>query len=185
MSIALQTESDPAPGFFVSTTSTTNPGQAADDQQAKYLDADRTPYAVIPGNLVRRNVLRKGGIGWAWNPQSDRTASGVFGDTQSRFGEISVAFAQSIEKGAISPITPQALASGVVPWPYGRRPNGDVRLTNSPRGPVVFVYFSTPPDPSLTNFEPATIDAAAQVLVQRAGGIEVLKQCLRPLLQAR
>jgi hypothetical protein len=184
--IALQGERDPAPGFFVSTTATTNLAAAAEDEQARYLDADRIPYAVIPGDLVRRSILRKGGIAWAWNPQSDLTAAGVFGDTQNKFGEISVAFAQKLEKGASTPITPDALTGrGVVPWPYGRKPSGDVRLKNSPAGPVVFVYFSALPNPALPNFEASTIEMAARLSADKLGGAEVLKECLRPLLRRR
>jgi hypothetical protein len=184
--IPLQAANDPAPGFFVSTTAARSPGSGAEDRPSTYIDADRTPYAVVPGSLVSRNVLRKGGIAWAWNPQSDRASSGVIGDSQSKFGEISVAFAQQLEKGVITPIKPRDLESGgAVPWPYQREQNGNVRLRSSPRGPAVFVYFSAAPDPALSNYEAASIAAAARTLVQRFGGPDALKRCLRPLVTAR
>jgi hypothetical protein len=181
--IPLQTENDPAPGFFVSVTSSNSPGKTKEDQQARYLDADRIPYAVVPGALVAGHALEKGGIAWVWKPQTGLTAAGVVGDTQTRFGEISVALAQKLETGAITPITLKALlGSGPIPWPYRRTPSGKVRVKNSPGGPVVLVYFSTPPDPPLPNFEVSTINATAEVLLARFGGAEVLKHCLGRLL---
>jgi hypothetical protein len=124
-------------------------------------------------------------VAWAWNPQSTRTAAAVFGDTQSKFGEISIAFAQELQKGAINPITPSALApGGAVPWPYGRKASGDVRLVSSPSGPVVFVYFSALPTPALSNFDAPAINTSVQGLVNTLGGTESLKQCLGSLLRS-
>jgi hypothetical protein len=178
--IPVQGTNDPAPGFFISVTSATNPGVARNDSQAKYLDSDRTPYTVIPRTLVNQKLLPRGGIAWAWNPKSNRSAAAVFGDTQSKFGEISVAFAQRIEKGAIDPISPAALnGSATIPWPYGKRASGDVRLNRSPSGPVVFVYFSQAPAPPMAQYNTATIDAAAEALLRSFGGSDQLKECLR------
>lgn len=183
--IPRQGEGDPAPGFFVSMTSATNPGVASNASQAKYLDSDRTPYAVIPAALVQKKLLPRVGVAWAWNPKSDRTAAAVFGDTQSKFGEISVAFAQRLERGRIDPISAAALALGAseLPWPYGKRRTGEVRLTGSPTGPVFFVYFSQPPVPQMPNYDPATIDAAADTPLRAFAGPDGLKACLKPLLQ--
>ena len=182
--IPRQGPADPAPGFFISTTSAYNPGVFADDSQAKYLNSDRTPYAVIPRDLVSRHLLPRAGVTWAWNPKSDRTAAAVFGDTQSKFGEISVAFAQKLEKGEIRDISPAAVAGQAeVPWPYGVRRTGEVRLMHSPSAPVVFVYFSQSPTPALAAYDPDAIEAAAANLLQRVGGPDLLKECLKPLLQ--
>jgi hypothetical protein len=182
--IPLQGPADPATGFFISTTAAYNPGAFADDKQAKYLDSDRTAYAVIPRDLVSRHVLPRNGIAWAWNPKSNHTAAAVFGDTQNKFGEISVAFAQRLEKGTIDAISPAALkGQSPAPWPYGFRRTGEVRLLHSPGAPAVFVYFSTPPAPALTAYDPNAIDAAAANLLQRVGGADHWKQCLIPLLK--
>ncbi len=182
--IPLQGANEPAPGFFISTTSTTNPGVFTGDTQARYLNSDATPYAVIPSTLVRRGLLpKKGGIAWAWNPKTGRTASAVFGDTQSKFGEISIAFAQKLEKGEIRAISPSALSgNGEIPWPYGKRRTGEVRLMHSPSAPVALLYFSQPPAPELPSFDPQNLETAAAALLQRTGGPDRMQSCLKAVL---
>ena len=168
----------------MSTTSTTNPGSFANDQQARYLDSDRTPYTVVPGRLVSDKVLLSGGVAWAWNPRSEHISAGVIGDTQNKFGEVSVAFAQRLEKGTITPITPSQLQRGqVVPWPYARSKDGLVRLQHSPKGPNMFVYFSRLPDPPMPVYTTETIEeAATSAVIQHFGSTESLKTCLRPIV---
>jgi hypothetical protein len=181
--IPRQGRDDPAPGFFISTTATHNPGVFADDRQAKYLNSDRIPYAVVPQELVAQKLLPRTGIAWAWNPKSDRSAAGVFGDTQSKFGEISVAFAQKLEQGQIHVISPAAFAgASAIPWPYGRKKTGAIRLTHSPSAPVVFVYLSQSPTPALSTYDPEAIATAVTRLLQRFGGSDRLKECVQPLL---
>jgi hypothetical protein len=178
-----QGEGDPAPGFFISMTAAANPGRAPEDSQHRYLDSDRTPYVVIPGALVRSKSLPASGVAWAWNPKSNRSAAAVFGDTQSKFGEISVAFAQKIEKGRMDPIASSALTGeSPIPWPYGKRSTGEVRLIGSPTGPVVFVYFSQAPSPRLASYDPDTIESATAAFLRRFGGPDHLQSCLKPLL---
>jgi len=181
--IPRQGQDDPAPGFFVSITAARNPGRAPEDSQRRYLDSDRTPYVVIPGALVRSKSLPASGLAWAWNPKSNRSAAAVFGDTQSKFGEISVAFAQKIEKGRIDPITPSALTGeSPIPWPYGKRSTGEVRLTGSPSGPVVLVYFSQALSAPLASYDSDTIESATAPFLQRLGGSH-LQSCLKLLLR--
>ncbi|MEP7367492.1 MAG: hypothetical protein ABI972_29895, partial [Acidobacteriota bacterium] len=94
-----------------------------------------------------------------------------------------IALGQKLEKGAVTPITPPGMmGEASLPWPYGKRPTGEVRLRNSPSGPVAFVYFSTQPEPALPNFEAATIESSVNDLIRKLGGEELLKSCLRPLL---
>lgn len=182
--IPRQGQDDPAPGFFVSMTAGRNPGQAPEDSQRRYLDSDRTPYVVIPGALVRSKSLPASGVAWAWNPKTNRAAAAVFGDTQSKFGEISIAFAQKIEKGRIDPIPPSALTGeSPLPWPYGKRSTGEVRLMRSPAGPVLFVYFSQAPSPPLASHDPDTIESVTAAFLQRFGGPDRLQSCLKPLLR--
>ncbi len=182
--IPRQGSGDIAPGFFISTTSAHNPGRTGEASQATYLDSDRTPYAVIPSALVKNKSLPRTGVAWAWNPRSNRTAAAVFGDQQSKFGEISVAFAQQLEKGRIDAISPSSLTGeSAIPWPYGKKPTGEVRLTASPSGPVVLVYFSQPPAPALAAYDPETIQRAVETLLERFGGPGRMESCLKPLLQ--
>lgn len=181
--IPRQDANDPAPGFFISLTAAHNPGVLSDKSQAKYLDSDRTPYAVVPSELVSRKLLPRIGIAWAWNPKSGRTAAGVFGDTQHKFGEISIAFAQELEMGRIDPIAPASLSgTSAIPWPYGKTSTGDVRLRHSPSTPVVLVYFSKTPAPALADYHPNTIDSAAKRLLDDAGSLSEFEKCLTPLL---
>jgi hypothetical protein len=173
--IPRQPASAAAPGFFVSTTALTNPGFQNDDQR-RYFDADKVSYVVVPGVLVRKRDLHAGGIAWAWNPRTGRRAAAVIGDTQSKFGEVSVALAQLIEKGRLDPIPLEAVTgSAAAPWPYARTKSGRVRLVGNPKGPVVFVYFSNPP-------ATASADSAAAILLNSIGGEDHLKACLKPHL---
>ena len=182
--IPRQGKDDIAPGFFISTTSAHNPGHAGEGSQATYLDSDRTPYAVIPSALVKNKSLPRTGVAWAWNPRSNRTAAAVFGDQQSKFGEISVALAQKLEKDRIDAISPSSLTGeSAIPWPYGRKPTGEVRLTGSPSGPVVLVYFYQPPSPALAAYDPETIQRAVETLLEGFGGPGGMQSCLKPLLQ--
>jgi hypothetical protein len=172
-----------APGFFVSTTSVVNPEVKDNNKQARYINSDTIPYVVVPGTLLVANELPRGGVAWAWNEKTKRTATGLFGDTQSQFGEVSIAFAQKLEKGTITPITTAAMnGDGALPWPYGRK-NGKVGLTASPSAPVVFVYFSQRPSPALTKFTPEAIEAATVAALQAFGGPDKFTNCLKPLLQ--
>ena len=181
--IPRQGAQDPAQGFFISLTAAHNPGVSNDRSQAKYLDSDRTPYAVVPAELVARRALPRGGIAWGWNPQSGRTGAAVFGDTQHKFGEISIAFAQELEKGEISPIAPAALSgAAAIPWPYGKTKAGEVRLLHSPSTPLIFVYFAKPPATVLSRDSPDAISGAAVELINQNGGRAQLEQCLRGLV---
>lgn len=182
--IPRQRQDDPAPGFFISTTSTLNPGQLDQGNQRRYLNADTTPYAVVPGHLLKNGALSRGGLVFAWNPQSRKAGYGIVGDSQNKFGEISVAFAQTIALGEVNPISPSAVSgTGSVPWPYGRRPNSEVRVSNAPKGPVVFVYFSKRHSPTLSSYTVDQIGNAGAQVLSSVGGVEAFGDCLRKLLK--
>ena len=47
---AVQGDDDPAPGFFVSTTSLEDTSKASTDP-ARYVDSERIPFIVLPGHM--------------------------------------------------------------------------------------------------------------------------------------
>jgi hypothetical protein len=176
--IPVQGASDPAPGFFISTTARQVPGAAALPESQRYLNADAIPYVVVPTSLVTTGPLRRGGLAWVWNTAKGHTAPAVMGDVQSAFGEGSAALAQLVESGQLSPLSPALLnGTGPVPAPYVRS-GGKVKLSLNPKGPLVFVYFDGVPAPALPDYRPATLVAAVDLVLARFGGAEGLKTCL-------
>jgi hypothetical protein len=182
--IPLQQAGDPAPGFFISTTASQVPGAARLPEAQRYLNADAIPYVVVPGTLVSRGPLRRGGLAWVWNPGKDHVAPAVAGDVQSAFGEGSVALAQLLDTGRLTPLTPDMLTgTGAVPAPYVRS-GGRVRVSLNPRGPLVFVYFDGAPAPALADYRPETLNAAVDRVLAKFGGVDAFKACLAPKLKA-
>lgn len=178
--IPVQSANDPAPGFFISTTAGQVPGAATLRESQRYLNADAIPYVVVPKNLVTGGSLRRGGLAWVWNTAKGHTAPAVMGDVQLAFGEGSVALAQLVESGQLSPLSIAMLnGTGPVPPPY-LRTNGKVKVSLNPKGPLVFVYFDGAPAPALRDYLPETLGAAVDRVLARFGGAEGLKQCLAP-----
>jgi hypothetical protein len=97
----VQTATDAAPGYFVSTTTLTNP---AFPRQASghYIDASTIPFIVMPGgrfrNFTSAKPLRLGDVGVAYNRQNGKLCFAQFADTgpAGKIGEGSIALAAAL-----------------------------------------------------------------------------------------
>jgi hypothetical protein len=108
----VQTATDPAPGYFVSTTTLTNPGFPA-QQPAHYIDASTIPYIVMPGrrykSFTSKKPLRLGDLGAAYYRRNGKMCFVQFADTgpAGKIGEGSIALATALG------INPSAKNGGV------------------------------------------------------------------------
>jgi hypothetical protein len=183
-SIPVQTASDPAPGFFISTTGFANPdaSQPAHSQR-HFISADTIPYVVVPGKLIGpgKDFPSKPTPAWAWSLATNNESSAVTGDVQSKFGEGSVALAQVLQTGAITPITSEQLLTGSSikpPFPYVSR-GGAVRVSNAPTGTIIFVYFSH--SPAVPDVSVPTLNNSVESAFKMFGGKDKFKTCLKQL----
>lgn len=182
-SIPTQLEDDPGPGFFISSTAFSNPDHTLKGAR-RYIDADTVPYVVIPGKLVghAKEFPGQPSPAWAWSLKTGNESAAVTGDTQSHFGEGSVALVQALETGAITPVTAELILgdkAAPVPFPYKRRPNGAVRATTGASGTIIFVYFTKAK--GVRDLSQDTIKAATKEAFDGFGGEALLKDCIRKL----
>ncbi len=91
----IQKEGDPAPGFYISTTSLQDKTKAATDP-LRYVDSASIPYIVLPGNARFGATLSDFCI--VYNPTNKQLCGGVFADTgpKNQIGEASIAMANGV-----------------------------------------------------------------------------------------
>jgi hypothetical protein len=181
--IPIQAGSDPAPGFFISTTSFSDPTHP-EKSQRHYIDADIVPYVVVPGKLVGKGKDFSTGLtpAWAWNIGTDYESPAVVGDTGSSFGEGSVALAQVLQNNAIVPlVVDQILGSKThaVPFPYVRARTGAVRASSGATGTIIFVYFTNAP--GVPNLSDQSLRQATVGAFKALGGEANVKACVAKL----
>jgi hypothetical protein len=180
--IPMQYATDPAPGFFISSTSFDDPRNRG--KHMHYIDADVVPYVVVPGSLVGRGKDFPGHptAAWAWSTRTGFESPAVIGDTQSHFGEGSVALVQALEKNSINPIKPtQVLGTGTdaLPFPYVKK-NGAIRATSGATDTIVFLYFTK--GAAVIDLSNEGIAAAATKAFNVLGGHNSMKTCLMDLV---
>jgi hypothetical protein len=158
----IQGETDPKPGYFVSTTALKQPGEKVRTPQAQ-LDSNTVPFAVIPGTWQRSGTPgpKLGDFGVAYRRSNGKLAYFVIGDTgpKNKLGEGSVALHQAL----------------------GNDPFMDrfgVRRARKGIGDRDVVYLLFPNSAhSGQKFDTAMIDRLAGEQLQAFGGIERLKEC--------
>ncbi|MGV3633082.1 MAG: glycoside hydrolase family 75 protein [Pseudorhodoplanes sp.] len=97
----VQSETDPAPGYYVSTTALTNP-TSDPSKPTRFIDAATIPYAVCPGrrysSFSTGRILRLGDVGVAYNTRNGRLSYVQFGETgpATKIGEGSIALAERL-----------------------------------------------------------------------------------------
>ena len=163
----VQQEGDPRPGYYVSTTTLTQPGVPKNTQQA-YLDSNEIPFIVIPGHWRRDQFrgMRLGDFAVVMRKSTGATSFAVVGDVGPRrkLGEGSVALHEALGND-----------------PFVERPDGNIRAYGG-IGPhdVVYMIFpgSRKPGASMTK---ALIDAEGGKQLARFGGETRLRACAETL----
>jgi Fungal chitosanase of glycosyl hydrolase group 75 len=99
----IQNSSDPAPGFYVSTTSLEDPRQAVTNP-SRYVDATKIPYIVIPGGELGRARLGHPTI--VLDVLTGSRVKGIVADAgpRDKIGEASMFLAAAIMDQQISPL---------------------------------------------------------------------------------
>lgn len=158
----IQGDTDPKPGFFVSTTALKQPGQNPRAPQAQ-LDSNTIPFAVIPGTWQRSGQPgpRLGDFGVAYRPSNGKLSYFVIGDTgpRNKLGEGSVALHQALGND-----------------PFMRR-NGVRRARKGIAGrDVIYLLFPNSAQ-SDQRFDTESIERSAKPFLERFGGLERIKEC--------
>jgi hypothetical protein len=97
-----QTQGDPAPGYYVSKTSLTNPA-FPERSPAHWVDAATIPFIVLPGGrftqFTSQKVLRMGDLGVAYNRDNGKMCFAIFADggPATKIGEASIALAAALD----------------------------------------------------------------------------------------
>jgi hypothetical protein len=93
----IQGPSDPAPGFYVSTTSLFDASKRITDPQ-RYVDASRVPYVVIPPLLRKRGWVQLGDMAIVVDLATGREAYAIIADIgpSDKLGEGSLALAAAL-----------------------------------------------------------------------------------------
>ena len=94
----IQGPSDPAPGFFVATTSLEDKTKAVTDPR-RYVDSEVIPYIVLPPTLIGSGKARLGDFAVVINRKKSKSSFAIFADIgpRTKLGEGSIALAKALE----------------------------------------------------------------------------------------
>ena len=90
----IQGPDDPFPGYYVSCTALTDRTKSQTDP-ARYVDASKIPYIVLPGNLAREAGARLGDFAVVTNTRNGKSSYAIFADIGT-LGEGSIALADNL-----------------------------------------------------------------------------------------
>jgi hypothetical protein len=182
-SIPKQTDSDPAPGFFISTTASPLPIKSGMSRVTAYADADRVPYVVVPSTFIGKSGATEKRAAAALMRTTDlHFVQAIVGDTGDSLGEVSVAAAQLIANSALkkpNPITEQQLRSKQgLPYPY-QVVKGRVRASNNPdEGPYLIFSFSKRFGIA-DKYSQEGAKSLANIAFEKFGGAQALGRCAK------
>ncbi len=147
----VQGPDDPFPGYFVSETALVDRTKPVNDP-ARYVDASKIPFIVLPGGMARQIGARPGDFAIVFNRRNGKSSYAIFGDVgpSDRIGEGSMALAESL---------------GI---------RSDARNGGTRRG-VLFIVF-----PGSGNGRPRTVEeinAESGKLIHGWAGIDQLSAC--------
>ena len=146
---------DPFPGFYVSQTALVDWSKERTDP-ARYVDASKIPYIVLPGGLSRQFGAELGDLAMVVNPRRRMAAGAIFADIGT-LGEGSIALAD--ELGIWSDARDGGTRGGILYVVFPRSGNRQPRSLNE-------------------------IKTEADKLFQRWGGMEKLGSCEAALYSA-
>jgi hypothetical protein len=147
----IQGANDPAPGYYISTTSLEDPSKAVSDP-ARYVNAETVPFVVIPSEPKFGIVL--GDVGFAFNLHTGDSSEFIVGDTgpANQLGEASVLLAENLSL------------------------NASAKVGGTSSSIILYVFFEN----SKLNWPSSNVDilAAANKQLEALGGINHLKVTL-------
>jgi hypothetical protein len=91
----VQGPSDPAPGYYVSQTALEDWTKKATDP-ARYVDSEKIPFIVLPGDVARMAGARVGDFAVVQNLRNRRSSAAIFADMGPELGEGSIALARAL-----------------------------------------------------------------------------------------
>lgn len=144
----VQGPADPYPGYYISCTSLADWTKAPNDP-ARYVDASKIPYIVLPGDMARAAGARPGDFAVALNLWNGDYSYAIFADVGT-LGEGSIALANNLE------ISSDARRGGT--W-WG----------------VLYLVFPGSGDHRQKSID--EIDRAGQKLLGDWGGVAALRSC--------
>ena len=94
----IQGPGDPAPGFFVSTTSLEDKTKVVTDPR-RYVNSEVIPYVVLPPALVGNGKAKLGDLAVVINKKKGKSTFAIFADIgpKTKLGEGSIALAAALE----------------------------------------------------------------------------------------
>jgi len=112
---------DPAPGYYISSTSLADSFRELNDP-LRYVDSETIPFIVLPAN--KRFGARLGDLCIVYNPVMDEYCGGVFADLgpRNKIGEASIAMAKKL--GIPSSPKTGGIAHGIVYLVFPRSSHG-------------------------------------------------------------
>jgi len=124
----VQSASDPAPGYYVSTTSLFERARPASDPR-RYVDSTQIPYIALPPEVARRTGVKLGDMAAVINRRFGKQSYAIYADagTSGKLGEGSIALANSLR--IRSEPRYGGMASGVVYVVFPNSGNGRPRST--------------------------------------------------------
>jgi len=91
----VQGPADPAPGYYVSQTTLEDWSKRATDP-ARYVDSEKIPFIVLPGDVARMTGARVGDFAVVRNLRNGRYSPAIFADMGPELGEGSIALARAL-----------------------------------------------------------------------------------------
>lgn len=93
----IQGPDDPYPGYYVSATALVDRSKSVNDP-ARYVDASKIPFVVLPGGMARELGARPGDFAAVFNQRNGKSSFAIFGDVgpYDHIGEGSVALAENL-----------------------------------------------------------------------------------------
>ncbi|TAG92762.1 MAG: hypothetical protein EAZ20_02250, partial [Bacteroidetes bacterium] len=93
----IQTEKDPAKGYYVSMTSLNNPNYPI-TSPLRYADAEKIPYFVLNPLVMEQTGAKVGDFGYVYNEKTGKGSFAIFGDVgnNQKLGEGSIYLAKKL-----------------------------------------------------------------------------------------
>lgn len=94
----IQGPNDPAPGYYVSTTSLTDKSVKNPADPRHYVDAEKIPYVVVPPAVMQACGVKMGDFAFVANLRNNRATAAIVADIgpKTKIGEGSMALAERL-----------------------------------------------------------------------------------------